>query len=116
MELQQAHQSGDSDDEEETMRQSHIVTDEEEQQAEVVDAGVDTDDEEDIQNRFTDVEVDLETLIWETHEIAKYTTLCHTGFTKITKVCLPFPRSPLAFSQLICFCLETRRSLTASSN
>lgn len=88
-----AHEGADSDDEEaENMRQSHIVTDEEEQQQSGTttgsgeEEGDETDDEEDIQNRFLDIEVDIETLIWETHEIAKYTTLCHTGFTKITKV------------------------------
>lgn len=69
---------------------------EHEQEEEEEDALTDTDDDdEDLDARFTDAETDLETLIWETHEIAKYTTLCHTGFTKITKVCMFWlPHSP----------------------
>lgn len=88
MKLQASRQSPD-DEEEEDIRHAHVAHDEE-QDADAEDPGTltDTDEEdEDIDARFTDVETDLETLIWETHEIAKYTTLCHTGFTKITKVC-----------------------------
>jgi SPX domain protein involved in polyphosphate accumulation len=68
--------------------------------------GEDT-DEEDVQEeneaKFAEIEADLETLIWETHEISarfgcgcfsvlpstgKYTQINFTGFQKITKVSL----------------------------